>query len=115
MPESAINSGSVDYVLNPAGIARELERISGHSTLKRVEPPDELPGTDSELAEVFALLRSVTSVDFSCYKPTTLRRRIVRRMVLKKIERLGDYLKLLQSSRAEAELLFQDVLINVTG
>jgi len=118
MPESAETSGCVDYVMSPANIARELERISGHEALKRIKAAKAepiLPGAESDLSRLFALVRGNTGVDFSCYKLTTLKRRIMRRMVLRKVEKLEDYVKYLQQNPPEIELLFQDILINVTG
>ena len=115
MPESAIATGSVDYILPPAEIAGELNRIANHGGLKRALPPEAPPSAENELTRILALLRMTTGVDFACYKPTTLKRRITRRMVLKRIETLGDYLRLLQKNRSEVELLFDDILINVTG
>jgi two-component system CheB/CheR fusion protein len=115
MPESAVATGCIDYVLPPAEIARELERIANHEIIKREQPSEGLSGVEGDLARILALLRTNAGVDFSCYKQTTLRRRINRRMVLKRIESLADYLKLLQKNREEVELLFHDILINVTG
>jgi two-component system, chemotaxis family, CheB/CheR fusion protein len=115
MPESAIATGCVDYILRPAEIARELTRIAEHGVVKHAAPNDTLPGTESDLFRILALLRTDAGVDFSAYKPTTLRRRINRRMVLKRIETLGKYLRFLQKNRGEVELLFHDILINVTG
>lgn len=115
MPESAVAAGCVDYVLPPESIARELERISNHAGLKRAAQPDVLPDLEKDFVKVLVLLRSVTGVDFSHYKPATLRRRMTRRMVLRRIDSIADYLKLLRENSAEVELLFQDVLINVTG
>jgi two-component system CheB/CheR fusion protein len=118
MPESAESSGCVDFVLQPPGISQELERIGSHEVLKRVKAAKAdptIPGTESDLTKLFALVRANTGVDFSCYKLTTLKRRIMRRMVLRKIEKLEDYLRYLQQNAPEIELLFQDILINVTG
>lgn len=118
MPGNALRSGCVDLVLPPAAIARELERISRYSPFRRIKPPRAeaaIPGMDTELAKIFALLRALTGVDFSHYKLTTLRRRITRRMVLKKVENLNAYLKHLQQNPGEVDLLFNDILINVTG
>jgi two-component system CheB/CheR fusion protein len=118
MPGSALHAGCVDFVLAPPAIAKELERISRYSPLRRekiskVEPT--LPGTETDLVKIFGLLRALTGVDFSYYKLTTLKRRITRRMVLKKIENLREYLKHLQQNPNEVDLLFNDILINVTG
>ena len=115
MPESAIATGCVDYVLPPTDIAQELERIAGHGVFKHQGPEHTAPGSENDLAKILAILRADAGVDFSCYKPTTLRRRINRRMVVKRIESLADYVKFLQKNHAEIELLFHDILINVTG
>src|SRR5262249_30035937 len=45
----------------------------------------------------------------------TIKRRIMRRMFLRKIENLQAYLQFLRKNRDEVEALFNDVLINVTG
>jgi len=115
MPESAVATGCVDYVLPPAGISQELERIARHRTPEHDALEHPVPGSENDLAKIIAILRVGSGVDFSCYKPTTLRRRINRRMVLKRIEKLADYVTFLQKNRAEIELLFHDILINVTG
>ena len=44
MPRSAVLTGCVDYVLDPAGIAQELARIGGHPYLAtRVDPVAQEP------------------------------------------------------------------------
>ncbi len=119
MPGNALHAGCVDFVLPPAAIAKELERLSCYSPLRRMKPEPKveapLPGTETELTKIFGLLRALTGADFSYYKPTTLKRRITRRMVLKRIENLREYLKYLQENPGEVDLLFNDILINVTG
>lgn len=118
MPESAQGAECVDYVQPPPDIAQELARIASHDGLKRVRQPSAepaLPGAEDNLHKIFSLLRLSSGVDFSHYKLTTLKRRIMRRMVLKKIDHLEEYFRFLQKNPTETELLFQDILINVTG
>ncbi|HSU56710.1 MAG TPA: chemotaxis protein CheB, partial [Candidatus Dormibacteraeota bacterium] len=119
MPGSAHHAGCADFSLPPGAIAKELDRISRYSPLRRAKiaarGDGPLPGADTELMKIFRLLRALTGVDFSYYKVTTLKRRITRRMVLNKIENLRDYLKYLQQNPAEVDLLFNDILINVTS
>lgn len=118
MPASAVAAGCVDFVLPPEGIANELARIRRHPLLARPARPDidnEEHSGDSNMAQVFRLLRRATRVDFSGYKPATISRRIQRRMVLHKIEKLGDYVALLHRDRNEIQSLYQDLLINVTS
>jgi two-component system, chemotaxis family, CheB/CheR fusion protein len=118
MPESALRAECVDYVGPPAGISQELARIARSGVLQSVRGPKAeptLPGAENDLQKLFTLVRQSTGVDFSHYKPNTMKRRIMRRMVLKKIDHLDAYVRLLQKDPGEANLLFNDILINVTG
>lgn len=119
MPSSAVASDCVDFVLPPEEIATELARISRHPyvadghLLGRSEAGGREPET--YMGQIFRLLRRVTKVDFSEYKPPTIGRRIQRRMVMRKIEQMGEYVSLLHRDRAEVNALYNDLLINVTS
>jgi two-component system, chemotaxis family, CheB/CheR fusion protein len=67
------------------------------------------------LATIFDLLRQQQGVDFTGYKPATLKRRIARRMVLHNLESWQDYLDYLQAHPRELAELDRDLLINVTS
>ena len=115
MPASAIASGCVDFILDPVGIAKEIARIRKHPYLASPQQDDgPHDGEDSDMEQIFRLLRRTTTVDFSGYKAPTIRRRIQRRMTLKKVEKLNDYRALLHRDRAEIDSLYHDLLINVT-
>ena len=87
MPASAIASGCVDFILTPAGIAKEIARIRHHPYIAdRLNPEAQPVGDDSDMEQIFRLLRRTTTVDFSGYKSPTIGRRIQRRMALQKIE-----------------------------
>jgi len=118
MPRSAINAGCIDFILTPKEIARELGGISQHPYVSRVltEGRDELRGmVGPDLDALFGLLRDSSGVDFTNYKHTTLQRRIRRRMVVHKVEKLKDYLRLIGRKPTELDELYQDLLIHVTG
>jgi len=117
MPQNAIRNGCVDLVLPPDKLAQELASLAKRGTIQSGSQTQEKPAsaTEDQLAKIFNLLRNVTGVDFSSYKTTTLQRRIMRRIVLKKIDDVGSYLAHLQQNPAEVESLFHDILINVTG
>jgi len=115
MPRSAVAAGCVDYVLPPKTIARELARIARHPYLVRDQGPELAPAENTGLSLVFNLLRKSTGVDFTHYRQTTILRRIHRRMVVHKIEKIDEYFKYLQSNPAEIKALYQDMLINVTS
>ena len=64
--------------------------------------------------QILQVLFEKTTVDFTAYKPTTLHRRIQRRMELQHHETLSKYLTVLREDTTEVEALFQDMLISVT-
>jgi two-component system, chemotaxis family, CheB/CheR fusion protein len=117
MPRSVVAAGCVDYVLAPKGIALELARIARHPYVSR-ETETGAPAIPIETAglnSVFQLLRRSTGVDFSHYRQTTILRRIQRRMVVHKVDRLEEYVKYIQTNPSEIKALYQDLLINVTS
>ncbi|WP_445633210.1 protein-glutamate O-methyltransferase [Nostoc sp. DSM 114161] len=118
MPNTAIASGYVDFILPPEAIAEELIKISHHPYIASpspIEPTEVLPADNTDaLSTIFSLLRILSGVNFGQYKQTTLKRRILRRMVLHKLENLEDYVKYLQARPEEVNALYQDVLIPVT-
>ncbi|HUI82725.1 MAG TPA: chemotaxis protein CheB [Candidatus Binatia bacterium] len=117
MPASAIAAGCVDLILPPNGIARELTRIARHPHVlgEGIELTEVGETREAQMSQLFTILRRVGRVDFSEYKPPTIGRRVSRRMALHKIERLADYVTLLQKNRDEVTALYQDLLINVTS
>ena len=119
MPLSAVAAGCVDFVLPPEQIAQELARLAGHpfgrqiAALQTPEKPLEEEG--AEFNRILALLKVETGVDFTHYKHSTIRRRILRRLALDRVESLADYVKYLEAHRPEVKKLYEDILINVTG
>ncbi len=118
MPQSAVSTGCIDVVLPPEEIARELARIGHHPyVIAATRTTDAaLPVTEeASLRNILKLLRASFGVDFSGYRDTTVRRRIMRRMVLHIKEDLADYAQHLEKDGSELEALYQDILINVTS
>jgi two-component system CheB/CheR fusion protein len=117
MPRNAVNAGCIDFILSPKDIARELGGISQHPYVARVV--SEVEGSEgmvgSDLNALFGLLRESTGVDFTNYKHTTLQRRIRRRMVVHKVDKLKDYLRFIGKKPEELDELYRDLLIHVTG
>jgi two-component system CheB/CheR fusion protein len=115
MPQSAIDVGSVDFILQPEDISVELERVARHPYLVQV-PRTMAPllRDEESIRRVFAIVRAATGIDFSFYKPTTVGRRLLRRLVLRKVESLSDYIKLLESDPREVQDFAEETLIHVT-
>jgi two-component system CheB/CheR fusion protein len=114
MPLSAIVSDVADRVLTAGEIGDELMAISRHPYLTRAEasPP---PPTPSSYGKVFGLIRAAFGNDLTHYKQTTIQRRLERRMAIRHVEDLEQYVGILRSDAVELAALYQDVLINVTG
>ncbi|MEI6309717.1 MAG: chemotaxis protein CheB, partial [bacterium] len=117
MPRSAISTGLVDYELPPAEMPAQLIAYVAHAFGKPSGMPSIVPAPKAEnaLKKIFILLRDRTGHDFSHYKPSTVNRRIERRLALHRIETIGSYVKYLQQTPAEVETLFRDLLIGVTS
>jgi two-component system CheB/CheR fusion protein len=117
MPKSAVSSGLVDFILPPAKIVEHLVTINQpfHTDYSKTEIKNTVPEQDEEVfKQLLTVLRVRRGVDFTYYKPSTLKRRIMRRMALNKIELPGDYLIFLRENKQEQDALYNDMLISVT-
>jgi PAS domain S-box-containing protein len=115
--------------LSPSEAERESDTPDGETPLpsrgpdrlgSAISSPDEegarmKSGADNGLKKILLLLRQHSGVDFSLYKPTTIQRRVTRRMVLNKQDRLESYATFLRGNAAELDALYSDVLISVTS
>jgi two-component system CheB/CheR fusion protein len=116
MPQSAIDAEVVDFILTPEEIPLQLARISETFRNGLAGGKEEGKSAGEEaFRQIIALLRIRKGNDFTYYKQTTIRRRIVRRMGLNKIENITGYLTYFRENIAEQDLLYQDLLIPVTG
>ncbi|WP_433967054.1 CheR family methyltransferase [Tunturiibacter gelidiferens] len=77
--------------------------------------PDSPSSHARDFSAVLAQLRRSSGVDFSQYKPNTIHRRALRRMLLLKVDSLREYASHLKEHPDEGEKLFDDVLIPVTS
>ncbi len=115
MPQSAISSGYATHVLLVEQMPAMLLELNKTSVFRRKLPaivPDKAP---SGLHQVLLQVRSRTGHDFSLYKKSTIGRRIERRMAQHGIEDMVVYARYLKTNPAEARLLFNELLINVTS
>ena len=115
MPQSAINAEVVDFILAPEKMPQQLLEL--HRTFNKLPLNDATPGelTEEEsFKKILSLLRIRKAVDFTYYKQTTIRRRILRRLAILKQETVVDYLEYLKQNKQEQDILFQDLLIPVT-
>ena len=115
MPLSAIATGMVDYDLPPAKMGNQLIAYTSH--FDNTSDVSFLPHkvqTESSLNQIFILIRDQTGHDFSQYKPSTINRRIERRLAVHQIHDIKNYVHFLQHTPVEIQSLFYDFLIGVT-
>ena len=116
MPRNAIATGLVDYDLPPSEMAAQIFTYVARtvSSPLHTAPAPKLINDDA-LHTIFIMLHARTGHDFSQYKPSTIQRRIERRMALNQIATQDDYIRYLQQNATETDALFRDLLIGVTG
>jgi two-component system CheB/CheR fusion protein len=115
MPDSAIATGLADFVLPPEQMPEALLKFVRHPYIK--SSPDQSGGPlpeENQLDNLLALLREETGVDFNFYKPSTILRRIERRMGIAQSITVEEYVRHLQRSSQEVKALYKDLLISVT-
>ena len=115
MPNSAVNAGVVDFILSPGKMPEKLVEVTQIiGTPTTVE--QNLPLEDEEaFKQINAILRIRKGTDFTYYKQTTIRRRVLRRMAINKSAAPAVYLKYLRENKQEQDVLYQDLLIPVTS
>ncbi len=118
MPQAAVATNCVDFVLPPARIAAELMRIGRHPYLADASSIEPVPMRDADeapFAEILAVVHGATGIDFSLYREKTIKRRILRRLALRNIDSLAEYADRLEDDAEELNALQRDLLISVTS
>ena len=118
MPQAAVATGCVDFVLPPEGIAAELERIARHPYIAEAHHAHQMPtpvGDEERFGTIMGILHGATGIDFSRYREKMIKRRILRRLALRNIDGLEEYSKRLENDSAELLALQRDLLISVTS
>ena len=115
MPQSAINTGMVDFTASANDLpAKLLGYVNHYYKITRELPPAETKAA-SAMQKISALIRAQTGNDFSLYKKSTVLRRIERRMNVHQINNMNQYVRYLQENSHEIDLLFKELLIGVTN
>lgn len=116
MPNSAINTGIIDLTLRPEEMGAKLESYIHHPLVSGDSDPikQSMTGNEDIMGEVFSVLKMKSEIDFAKYKPSTVARRIERRMTIKQVTSLQEYLTLLFKEPYEVQVLSKELLIGVT-
>jgi len=114
MPRSARETGFVDQVLPPAQMPQAL---TDHVCGIDVPTLAESLGNHARplgVTAAFRFLQESYGIDFAHYKPSTVMRRVERRVQLSRAPSFEAYLERLAGDREELDALFSDLLIGVT-
>ncbi len=114
MPQSAVDADVVDYCLPIPELAHELVRLSHHPYVIAPESARSIQDL-ATLKKIFVLVQEAARVDFSEYKTPTFERRLVRRMALRRVDTIAQYLAVLEETPEEVLALYEDALIHVTS
>ncbi|TGT91258.1 MULTISPECIES: chemotaxis protein CheB [unclassified Mesorhizobium] len=116
MPRSAISAGLADHVLAPEKMPEALLAYVHHGYVSApAEVEAVVPKGEATIEDVLEVVRARDGHDFGSYKRNTLRRRVHRRMGLRNIATLADYLDDLRTNSPEVTMLVADLMISVTA
>lgn len=114
MPRAATETGVVHQTLPPQDMPRALLE---HARCRSTSVPGGIEDQRAQprgLDAVYRLLETEFGIDFNHYKPSTVTRRIERRLALAQSLNIDEYLARLRSERDELDALYRDLLIGVT-
>jgi two-component system CheB/CheR fusion protein len=114
MPRAAISTGLADFILAPEEMPGQLNSYVKHPYVSKSDRAHSITEDETGLARIFALLRERHKVDFTFYKPSTVTRRIERRMSVNQIVDINEYARFVTTHPAEVSILYRELLIGVT-
>ena len=112
MPLSAIATSLADLILPADELAKTTHQLVT-SPNQRAELHQNAT-SKTQIQRIIAILERYENIDFTHYKPTTIKRRINRRCMIAGYPKLEDYIQYLEHSPAERGHLRNDMLITVT-
>jgi two-component system CheB/CheR fusion protein len=128
MPDAAIRTGIVDFVLPVVDMPQKLIELwenaraielpptgDGEEQIAHSPLADTVELAEEALQRVISMLLSRTGHDFKQYKRATVLRRIERRMQVRSVHTLPEYRALLEADARECNALLDDMLIGVTN
>jgi len=110
MPKTAREAGVADYVLPPQDMPGVLVEHANRAGAR----PERTSETEHGMSAVYRMLEQEFGIDFTHYKPSTITRRIERRLQLARIDDIDEYVEKLRGERKELDILYRDLLIGVT-
>jgi PAS domain S-box-containing protein len=114
MPSHAIETGAADVVSPISDLPSRLQQIVHCRSASLLSEQEVRDGILRELATILAAVARETTHDFASYKPSTVVRRVRRRMAVRSVRDPSAYARVIQEDSEEARALFDELLIGVT-
>ncbi len=116
MPNSAMETGQIDFVLGVEHMAEQVAAYVDHPFMAM--PEREVPQNtrfERTLGKLFGQMRDAVGHDFSQYKRSTITRRLQHRMAIHQIDDMEQYIRFAGEHPDEMQRLFKDWTISVTS
>jgi two-component system CheB/CheR fusion protein len=114
MPKSAIAAGCVDIIAPAEELPLHILRMTSDTPAACGATLATDEADAGTLASIVRLMRERSKHDLSEYKPSTLRRRVQRRMGVHGLPTAAAYEAFVRQNPQELDLLFKELLIGVT-
>lgn len=116
MPYSAIKTGLSDVTDTAKVLPEKLIKFITHPIISNKDDSlvQQVKDNDSVFLEIFKLLKERSDIDFTQYKPSTVARRIERRIGVHGLSSIKEYYTILIAQPSEIQTLAKDMLIGVT-
>ncbi|OYP35173.1 chemotaxis protein CheB [Rhodopirellula sp. MGV] len=109
MPNAAASTGIVDFTLPPDSMASQIAMW-----LSEQDECGVWDDRNDEQQQIFRILRDHCHINFANYKSSTVTRRLDRRLAMRGVRTLKEYLQILHKEPEEVDELYRDMLIGVT-
>lgn len=109
MPMAAIQTGCCDSIVLPSDMCSEIiGYVKNYDVVKNFE------SRNINVDSIFGMMARKTGTDFSRYKPTTILRRIDKRLEALEMANIDLYYRYIKQNPQELDNLYKTVLIGVT-
>ncbi|MEM9338897.1 MAG: chemotaxis protein CheB [Bacteroidota bacterium] len=114
MPNSAIATGSVDFILPVKQLPGALIDFINSPIALNGEETESVEKDKATISKILKIIQQETGVDFAGYKQPMLVRRLIRRMHINKCSNLKQYYQFIEGSEQEVNILYREFMIGVT-
>ena len=112
MPESAIATGMINFILPVEAMGRRLAILARGGAAPKPRPA---PDSTDAMSVICGIVLKQTNHDFSGYKRKSFQRRVARHMKFLGLKSESDYIARLSDNPTDVDCLFRDLLISVTS